>query len=195
MRARRSGRRRRATRMARVWGRGEVRGLVTSALPSVPASLRPTLAELGAPTSLEHRLAETIDRSLSAEAASFRVPTSALWSVIGAGQYAVSALLIFSTLWFASLFVIHDAPVGAIQVPYLGPVPTPVALLAAALLAGYVLAKLLQVHAGWLGRRWAKHVGGRITGAVRERIGHDLLVPLEQFDASRAALRDAVRAA
>ena len=172
-----------------------LRGLVTSALPSVPASLRPTLAELGAPTSLEHRLAETIDRSLSAEAAGFRVPTSELWPVIGAGQYAVSALLIFSTLWFASLFVIHDAPVGAIQVPYLGPVPTPVALLGAALLVGYVLAKLLQMHAGWLGRRWAKRVGARITGEVRERIRDDLLVPLEQFDASRAALRDAVRAA
>ena len=172
-----------------------VRELVSSTLPSVPASLRGAVAEMSAPPSLEHRLAETIDRSLAAEAAGFRVPTTALWSVIGAAQYGVTALLIFSALWFGSLLLIHDAPVGAIPVPYLGPVPTPVALLAATLLVGYVLAKFLQLHAGWLGRRWAKRVGARITRAVQERISDDLLVPLEQFDASRAALAEALCAA
>lgn len=172
-----------------------LRELVTSTLASVPASLRGGLAQLSASSSLERRLAETIDRAVTAEAADFRVPTSGMWSVIGAAQYVVTAALVFGMLWFASLFVIHDAPVGAIGVPYLGPVPTPVALLAAALLAGYVLAKLLQLHAGWLGRRWARRVGARVTGAVRERIADELLVPLEQFDASRGALRAAVEAA
>ncbi|TME99668.1 MAG: hypothetical protein E6I39_07350 [Chloroflexi bacterium] len=123
------------------------------------------------------------------------MPTSALWSVIGIAQYAVTAVLIFSLLWFASLFVIHDAPVSAISLPYLGLVPTPVALLAATLLAGYVLAKLLGLHAGWLGRRWAKRVSARISREVRQRIADDLLVPLEQFEASRGALHQAVRAA
>ncbi len=172
-----------------------VRELVTSKLPSVPAQLRGALAALSAPASLEHRLAATIDRSLASEVATFRVPTSALWSVIGIAQYAVTAVLIFSLLWFASLFVIHDAPVGAISVPYLGPMPTPVVLVAATLLAGYVLAKLLGLHAGWLGRRWAKRVSARISREVRQEIADDLLVPLEQFEASRAALHKAVRAA
>jgi len=161
----------------------------------VAAPLRRTLAALSAPASLEHRLAETIDRSLAAEATGFRVPTSALWSVIGAAQYAVTALLIFCILWFASLFVIHDAPVSSIRVPYLGLVPTPVVLLAATLLVGYVLAKLLRLHAGWLGGRWAKRVGARITRDIAQRIADELLVPLEQFDASRAALGKAVRTA
>ena len=123
------------------------------------------------------------------------MPTSALWSVIGAGQYAVTAVLIFSALWFASLFVIHDVPVNAIAIPYLGPVPTPVALLAAGLLAGYILATLLRLHAGWLGGRWAKRAGARITGEVSRQIADDLLVPLKQFDASRAAIRKAIVAA
>ena len=168
-----------------------LRELVTSTLPTVPAPLRGPLARLTAPASLEGRLAATIDRCLAAEAAGFRVPASGLWSVIGAAQYVVTALLIFCVLWFASLFVIHDVPVGTITLPYLGPVPTPVALLAAALLAGYVLAKLLQLHAGWLGRRWAKRVGANVTREVRLRIDDDLLVPLEEFDASRAALKNA----
>ena len=172
-----------------------MRELVTSRLPDVPAPLRGALATLGAPTSLENRLAETIDHSVAAEADGVRVPTSALWSVFGAAQYVVTALLIFLALWFASLFAIRDVPVGTIPLPYLGPVPTPVVLLAATLLAGYVLAKLLQMHAGWLGRRWAKHIGEHVTHDVRQRIDGDLLLPLEQFDASRVALNRAVRVA
>ena len=172
-----------------------LRELMTSTLRSVPAPLRGALAELSAPASLDRRLAQTIDSSLAAEALTFRVPTSGLWSVIGVAQYIVTAVLVLSTLWFASLFVIHDAPVGSIAVRYLGPLPTPVALLAASLLAGYVLAKLLGLHAGWLGRRWAKRVGARVTSEVRERIAADLLDPLERFDASRAALAKAARAA
>jgi len=171
-----------------------LRELVVSTLPSVPAPLRGGVAMLSSPVSLEDRLAKTIDRSIAAEAAGFRVPTSPLWSVIGAGQYVVAALLLFSVLWFASLFVIHDAPVGSIQVPFLGPLPTPVALLAAALVAGYVLATLLRLHAGWLGRRWAKRVGAQITKEVRQQIHDDLLVPLDQFESSRTALEKAAQA-
>lgn len=172
-----------------------LRELIAATLPSVPAPLRRGLAALSAPSSLEHRLAETVDRSLAGEAANFRVPTSALWTVIGAAQYLVTALLAFSALWFGSLFVIHDAPVGSVSVPYLGPVPTPVALLAIALAVGYLLAKLLQLHAGWLGRRWAKRIGARIAGGVRHRVDDELLLPLDRFEASRAALNKAVGAA
>jgi hypothetical protein len=172
-----------------------LRELISSTLPSVPAPLRGGLAALCAPVALEHRLAETVDRALAEEAAGFRVPSSGLWSVIGAAQYLVSAFLIFSGLWFASLFVIHDVPVGAISVPYLGPVPSPVALLAVTLAVGYVLAKLLQLHAGWLGRRWAKRVGAHVKGAVRQRVVDELLVPLDRFEASRAALSKAVQVA
>jgi 50S ribosome-binding GTPase len=172
-----------------------LRELVTSTLPAVPAPLRRTLAAISEPASLENRLAATIDRVLAAEAADFRVPTSGLWSLIGAVQYLVTGLLMFSVLWVASLFVIKDVPVGSIQVPYLGPVPTPVVLLTASLVAGYLLAKLLQLHAGWVGRRWARRTADKLTREVRTRIDDDLLVPLDQFDASRGALRKAVLAA
>lgn len=170
-----------------------LRELVAATLPSVTAPLRRRLASLTVPASLDARLAETIDRALSAEAADFRVPTSALWSVVGALQYLVTAVLIFSALWFAALFVVRGVPVGTIGVPYLGPVPTPVALLAGSLLAGYLLAKILQLHAGWLGRRWAKRVGGHVRSAVTQRITDEVLVPLDELDASLAALAHAAQ--
>lgn len=168
-----------------------LRELVASTLASVPATLRPAIAALSAPAAMEKRVSAMIDSAVMEEAAGFHVPTSWLWSIIGAAQYLVTGALIFSLLWFASLFVIHDVPVGTIPVPYLGPVPTPVLLLAAALLAGYLFAKLLQLHAGWLGRRWASRVGSRVTAAIRRPITDELLAPLDELDKARAALKKA----
>src|SRR5512135_2737814 len=107
-----------------------LRELVASTLPSVPAALRGPLSTLSAPAAMDARLSETVDRALAAEAADFRVPTSPLWTLIGVLQYVVTGVIAFCALWLAALFVIHDAPVGSIAVPYLGAVPTPVALLA-----------------------------------------------------------------
>lgn len=172
-----------------------LRELVQSALPSVPAPLRHPLAAMSAPSSLEDRLATTIDRCVEEEASGFRAPSSRLWPVIGAGQYVVFAALLFCALWFALLFVVKDVPVGTISIPYLGPVPAPLVLLAATLVVGYLLAKALQLHAGRLGKRWAKSVGAAVTREVGLRIADEVLVPLEKFDAWRDALHKAAGAA
>lgn len=172
-----------------------LRELIATTLPTVPGSVRGSLATLSTPAVFEQRLAETIDRSLATEAAEFRVPTSALWSLIGLGNYAVTAVLLFCALWFAALFLIHEAPVGSIDVPYLGAIPTPVVLLAATLVVGFLLAQSLRMHAGWLGRRWARRIGKQITGGVRERITDSLLLPLERFDLARQQLAKAARGA
>ncbi|MGH2450075.1 MAG: hypothetical protein ACRDGE_02155, partial [Candidatus Limnocylindria bacterium] len=172
-----------------------LRELLASALPGVPGPVRGTLAVLSAPARFEQRLTETVDRLLAAEAAAFRVPTSGLWSLIGAAQFAVTAVLVFCALWFAALFVIDAAPVGYVDLPYLGALPTPVVLLAGALLAGYLLAMTLRMHAGWLGGRWARHIGERIIREVRERIADTVLVPIDRFDAARERLATVARAA
>lgn len=172
-----------------------LRELIATTLPTVPGSVRGALATLSTPAVFEQRLADTIDRSLGTEAATFRVPTSALWSVIGLAQYAVTAVLIFCALWFVALFVISGAPVGSVEVPYLGALPTPIVLLTATLLVGFLFAQMLRLHAGWLGRRWARRLGQRITREVRERITDSLLLPIERFDAARGQLASAARGA
>ncbi len=172
-----------------------LRELIAATLPTVPGSVRGALAALSTPAVFEQRLAETIDRSLATEAAEFRVPTSALWSLIGLAQYAVTAVLLFCALWFAALFLIPGAPVGSVDVPYLGAIPTPVVLLAATLLIGFLLAQALRLHAGWLGRRWARRIGEQITREVQERITDSLLLPIERFDSARDQLAKAARGA
>jgi len=88
---------------------------------------------------------------------------------------------------------VHDTPTGSLAVPVLGPVPAPVVLVAAVLLAGYLLANALRLHAGWLGRRWARRIGARITQEVQARVHDAVLVPLDQIEASRDQLRRAVK--
>lgn len=170
-----------------------LRELLQTALPSVPAALRARVAQLSTPASVEQRLADAIDRTVTIEAAEFRVPTSALWSVIGFGQWVVTALLIFAALWFGSLFVLHQPATGSFDLPIVGPVPSPVVLLAGVLLAGYILALLLRLHAGWLGRRWARKIGTLITRDVNTRAREAILVPLDELDAARAQLGRAAR--
>jgi GTP-binding protein EngB required for normal cell division len=172
-----------------------LRELIATALPTVPGSVRGPLAALSTPAVFESRIAETVDHTLVTEASDFRVPTSAFWSLIGVAQYAVTAVLIFCAIWFAALFLIHDAPVGSIDVPYLGAMPTPVVLLVSTLVVGFLLAQMLRLHAGWLGRRWARRIGKRITREVRERVTDSLLLPIERFDAARAQLASAARGA
>src|SRR5439155_1602409 len=75
-----------------------------------------------------------------------RPPTSVVWSVIGALQYVVTAALLFAGLWIAAVFFLH-APFASVDVPVLGPIPTPLVLLVSLLVAGYVLARLLGAHA------------------------------------------------
>lgn len=170
-----------------------LRELLQSALPSVPAALRARVAELSTPATVERRLAEAIDRTVTIEAAEFRVPTSGVWSVIGFGQWVVTAVLVFAALWFGSLFVLHQPATGSFEVPVLGPVPSPVVLLAGALLAGYVMALLLRLHAGWLGRRWARRIGALVTRDVDARVRDAILTPLDQLDAARQQLARAAR--
>jgi len=72
-------------------------------------------------------------------------------------------------------------------------VPSPVILLAAVLLAGYLLAMALRLHAGWRGRRWARRVGMLITNELNTRIRDAILLPLDELDAARTQLARAVR--
>jgi len=170
-----------------------VRDLLASALPSVPVALRSAVASLAAPADAERRLADAVDRALTAEASELRTPTSFIWSLIGFGQYLVTGLLVFGALWLAALFVLHDAPSGSVDLPYLGPVPTPVVFIAAVLLAGYLLALALRYHAGWLGRRWARRIGALVAREVQGRVGDTILSPLDVLDAGREHLAAAAR--
>jgi len=73
-------------------------------------------------------------------------------------------------------------------VPILGPIPMPLVVLALLLLAGYMLARLLGVHAGLLGRRWARRLRGDLTRELDSRLRDVLFARLDTIDAARARI-------
>src|SRR5205807_933636 len=119
-----------------------------------------------------------IDAAVATRVAEVRPPTSIVWSLIGALQYIVTAGLLFAGLWIAAVFFLH-APFASVDVPVLGPIPTPLMVLAALLLAGYVLARFLGMHAGILGRRWARRLRGDLTRELETRLGDLLFARLD----------------
>ncbi len=161
-----------------------IRVLVGDILPRVPATARGAIASLIDAEELRTRLTSAIDAAVAARTADVRAPTSVVWSVIGALQYVVTAGLLFAGLWIAAVFLLH-APFASVDVPVLGPIPTPLIVLTALLLAGFLLARLLGAHAGLLGRRWARRLRADLSRELEGRLRDVLFARLDTIDAAR----------
>jgi GTP-binding protein EngB required for normal cell division len=170
-----------------------LRRLLAEIVASVPPAARPQVAAIGEPGPLQERLAEAVDGAIAEQARGFRAPTSRLWWLIGAGQYAVTALLVFAALWFLTLYLGGGRPAGSVEVPILGPVPMPAVFLAGVLLVGYLLARSLGLHAGWVGRRRGRRLRDAVADAVRERLGSTIFASLDALESARERLALAVR--
>src|SRR5438477_549687 len=130
-------------------------------------------------------------RAIATGTTDLRPPSPWLCTLIGTLQYIVTAGLVFTGLWLATVFLIHP-PVGSVDVPLLGPVPTPLVMLSALLLAGYVLARVLGFDAGRRGRAWADRIRRNLSRELETRLG-DVFAPLAAIDAARARLFTAAR--
>ena len=161
-----------------------LRTLVSDLLPRVPSEARSAIASLIDAEALRARLTGAIDAAVATRTADVRAPTSFVWSVIGALQYVVTAGLLFAALWIAAVFLLH-APFASVDVPVLGPIPTPLVVLAAFLLAGFVLARLLGMHAGVVGRRWAGRLRADLSRELEQRLRDVLFARLDTIDAAR----------
>jgi energy-coupling factor transporter ATP-binding protein EcfA2 len=164
-----------------------VRIMVADVLPRVPSEARGAIAKLIDAEALRARVAGAIDAAVATRLADVRAPTSLVWSAIGALQYIVTAALLFTGLWIAAVFFLH-APFASVEVPVLGPIPTPLIVLASLLLAGYLLARLLGAHAGLLGRRWALRLRRDLSRELETRLGDVLFAPLATIDSARARI-------
>jgi Na+/H+-translocating membrane pyrophosphatase len=73
-------------------------------------------------------------------------------------------------------------------VPYLGPVPVPLVLVVASLVASFIFGAVLSIHAGWIGRRQARRVAARVTEAVENTVFDTAFAPLARLDEARQRL-------
>ena len=114
-------------------------------------------------------------------------PTSRLWPVIGLAQTANTLVLVFAVAWVV-LWVLARPEVASYDLPVLGPVPAPMVLLFVALAVGYILARLVSLHAGWIGRRWTNGFSRSVRTAVHEVVEAEAFAPLARVEQARSAL-------
>lgn len=170
-----------------------IRQLASEAAMAAPPGWRPRLMELSGSERVEAAVGEGLDRVVADRAQHADVPTSGAWPVFGILQVLANAVLIFAVLWCIALIFRPGLPVSATSVPILGPVPTPLLVLAIGALASYLLSAALHAHAGWIGRRWAQRIAGDVRASVEGAVRNNLVGPLDELESGRMALWEALQ--
>jgi hypothetical protein len=134
--------------------------------------VRPAMATAVDADRLRDGLEASVDRALDRHDRA--VPSSRAWPLLG---------------------ILARPPVDLVDVPLLGAVPMPLVALAGSLLAGYLLARLLGWHAGWLGRRWSGRLRHEIRAATERQLADGVLGGFDRLERARRALWAAARAA
>jgi hypothetical protein len=162
-----------------------IRAGVLAALADLPAPLRERYSAAGG-EDLERRLGAALDRALARHDED-APPSSRAWPLLGLLQSANQLLLAGVALWIV-VWIAARLQVGEVVLPVLGPVPVPIVLLIGALVAGYVLARLLAVHAGWLGRRWARALSSALRRDVTAALQESAFEGVDRLETARAAI-------
>ncbi len=168
-----------------------IRRQIGEALPGVPPGIRAQYAAAGEARDLESRIGVALDRVI-ARHSEVEAPSSRFWPFVGLLQSANTVLLIVAVAWIV-LWVIARPEVATYDLPVLGPVPAPMVLLALGLVLGYLLARILSLHAGFIGRRWARRLSGELRRTVGEVIEAEAFAPLARIEAARTQLAAAAR--
>ena len=168
-----------------------VRAALTEPLRRAAPGTRAVVAGSTQPERLEEGLAAAIDRAVALRGRD--APTSRVWPFIGLLQTVATLMMAFATVWVV-LWVFIKFPVDSVQVPVLGVVPIPFLLLAGALLGGYLVARLLGLHAGWVGRRWAGRLRADVRAGVEREVESSAFADLDRLESARRVLWSTARA-
>jgi GTP-binding protein EngB required for normal cell division len=148
-----------------------VRSALVKAAGGVPATTRPAMLRALGADAAETAITRSLDRSTRQAASELTVPSSTLWPIVGFLQLLSGAVLLFAIAWYLTvIFGPGSLPVATVDVPYVGPVPTPLVLIAGSLALSLFLGFVLTLHASWIGRRMGARAMTRVAEAVSESI-------------------------
>jgi GTP-binding protein EngB required for normal cell division len=169
-----------------------LRGGLLEAASALPAASRGRILDAIGSATVEADVERVLDRAVASAGADLEIPRSPIWPVIGVVQALVGAVTVFALAWIVVLFVAGGGvPVGTFDAPLLGPVPVPLALLAASVLVSAALGWIVGLHAGWVGRRVAARLASRTELAVREAVVDQAFAGLDRVEQGRRTIADA----
>ena len=153
-------------------------------------AVRPALAAAVEPDQLRRSLEMAVDRAVARHER--KPPSSRIRTGIGFLQTLATEAIALAVVW-TIVWLIARPVVDSADLPALGRVPMPLVALVASLLIGYLLARSLGVHAGWIGRRWADRLRSEIATAIDHEVGEHGLEQLDRLEAARHMLWEASR--
>jgi GTP-binding protein EngB required for normal cell division len=159
-----------------------LRRALTEPIRIATPAVRPALAATVEPTDVRRSLERAVDGAIARQERS--VPSSRVWPLIGLLQTVATWAIGLSVAWII-VWILARPAVSSIDVPVLGLIPMPFAALVVALATGYALARILGLHAGWVGRRWAARLRRDVTTAVQREVTDRALQPLDRLEAAR----------
>lgn len=170
-----------------------IRRVVVDSLAELPSAGRSAAMRALGFDELESRLVAAVDQAILQSRGDARPPRSLWWGLIGVIQLALGAILLFAIAWYLTIiFGPGGLEVATIEIPYLGPVPMPLALMVGSLGASFLLGALLSIQAGWVGRRQGRRVAARVAEAVNGTVTEAAFAPIDRLDDARRRLHAAL---
>jgi hypothetical protein len=167
-----------------------IRAAFDEPLRTSPSGTRQLLTRAVAADRVERDLGAAVDRAVAMRGD--EVPSSRVWPVIGLLQTAATLALVVTAIWVV-LWVFVKFPVDSIVLPVVGQAPAPFVLLIVVLAVGYLLARLLGLHAGWVGRRWARRLAAEVQANVEREVANRAFAAVDAIETERRALWAAAR--
>jgi predicted GTPase len=168
-----------------------IREAMLEAIRALPAPSRSSLGVSTGGENMEDEIEAALDRAVDESAEAVPDRASWIWNSLAAFQLVATAGFVFAIAWYVTLVIgPGDLAVGTVDVPYLGPVPMPLALLTASLLASLLVAGLARAHASWLGAREARRLRARISEAVTAAVMRSGFDRFDEVERSRRAIAE-----
>lgn len=166
-----------------------IRSALVKAVGSIPAQTRPSVLENLGADDTETAVTRALDRSTRQAAGEMTVPSSFVWPVVGFFQLLFGAVLLFAVAWYLVLIFGPDRlTVATVDLPYLGPVPTPLVLLTGSLALSILLGFLLNLHAARIGRRIGREAAARVRESVAQAVTTAGFAGLDRVEDARRRL-------
>ena len=166
-----------------------IRAALLDAIKELPPPARASIGAWSGGESLESDIEEALDRAVDRSVEVVPGRGSWVWSILAVFQAVATVGFLLGIAWYIVLFLgPGDLAVGTLDLPYLGPVPLPLTVLAASAIASLVIAGLARLHASWMGRRAARRLRGQIREAIHESVERAGFDRLDQVEGARRAL-------